>query len=130
MGESEGSELESTIRALEQRLWAAQRASDVAVLGELLADDALFTGLNGTPETKDSDLAQHRSGALKIVELRPLDLRIRPIPSGAITAVKMHGEALINGQRVVATLSYTRVWSERGGRWQIVGAHMSANMQP
>jgi hypothetical protein len=41
----------------------------------------------------------------------------------------MYGEALVNGQHVVATLSYTRVWIEHGGRWQIVGAHLSANMQ-
>ncbi len=118
--------LEETIRELEERLWAAQLASDVAVLDELLADDALFTGMNGARETKATDLEQHRSGALKISKLTPLEFKIRQIPDGAITSVKMSGAAKILGQDVVAVLSYTRVWIQRDGRWQIVGAHMSA----
>lgn len=118
--------LDATIRELEERLWKAQLASDVAVLDELLADDALFTGMNGAQETKATDLEQHRSGALKIKELTPLELRVRPIPDGAITSVKMSGAATIHGQDVVAVLTYTRVWIQAGGRWQIVGAHMSA----
>lgn len=43
------------------------------MLDELIADDLLFTGLGGALETKAADLQQHRSGALKITKLEPLD---------------------------------------------------------
>lgn len=121
--------LTETVRALEERLWQAQRDSDVAELEVLLADDALFTGINGQRETKTSDLEQHRSGALKITRLEPLDFAVREIPSGAITSVKMAGTAIIQGQLVIATLYYTRVWIRSDGQWQIVGAHMTATPQ-
>ena len=118
--------LEETVRELEERLWQAQRESDVAVLDELLADGGLFTGMDGSRETKAGDLEQHRSGALNITKFEPLDFELREIPSGAVTSVKMSGAAIIREQEVVATLSYTRVWIQRAGRWQIVAAHMTA----
>lgn len=118
-----------TVRALEERLWQAQRQSDVAELDALLADDALFTGMQGQRETKASDLEQHRSGALNITRLELLNFALREIPGGAVTSVKMDGAAVIQGQQVVATLFYTRVWIERGGQWQVVAAHMTATPQ-
>jgi hypothetical protein len=118
-------DVESTIRAVEERLWKAQLSGDVEVLDELIADDLLFTGLAGSLETKDADLEQHRSGALKITKLDPLEFRVRVIPGGAITSVKMDAAAVIAGKLTSATLRYTRVWISLGGRWQIAGGHMS-----
>jgi hypothetical protein len=118
-------DIESTIRAVEERLWKAQLSGDVAVLDELLADDLLFTGLAGSLETKAGDLQQHRSGALRITKLDPLELHVRPIPGGAITSVKMDAAAVIAGKATAAILRYTRVWISEGGRWQIAGGHMS-----
>jgi ketosteroid isomerase-like protein len=118
-------DLESTIRALEERLWKAQLSADVGALDDLIADDLLFTGLSGALETKAGDLEQHRSGALKITKLEPLEVRVRAIPGGAIASVKMDAAALIGGKPTAAVLRYTRVWISEGGRWQIAGGHMS-----
>jgi ketosteroid isomerase-like protein len=117
--------LELTIRAVEERLWKAQLAGDIEALDELIADDLLFTGLAGALETKAADLEQHGSGALKITKLDPLEFRVRAIPGGAITSVKMDAAAVIGGRLTTATLRYTRVWISEGGRWQIAGGHMS-----
>jgi hypothetical protein len=118
-------DVESTIRAVEERLWRAQLSGDVEVLDDLIADDLLFTGLAGSLETKAADLQQHRSGALKITKLDPLEFRVRAIPGGAITSVKMDAAAVIAGTLTSAILRYTRVWISQGGRWQIAGGHMS-----
>jgi hypothetical protein len=72
-------------------------------------------------ETKVADLQQHRSGALEITKLHPLDFRVRVIPGGAITSVKMDAAALVAGKLTSATLRYTRIWISEGGRWQIAG---------
>jgi Domain of unknown function (DUF4440) len=117
--------VESTIRALEERLWRAQLSADVGTLDLLIADDLLFTGLSGSLETKAADLQQHRSGALKITKLDPLEFRVRAIPGGAIASVKMDAAALVAGKMTSATLRYTRVWISEGDRWQIAGGHMS-----
>lgn len=118
-------DLESTIRAAEERLWRAQLSADVEALDDLIVDDLLFTGLAGTLETKASDLQQHRSGALKITKLEPLELRVRAIPGGAITSVKMDAAALVAGKPTSAILRYTRVWIVEDGRVRIAGGHMS-----
>ena len=119
-------DLESTIRAVEERLWRAQLSADVDALDELIADDLLFTGLTGSLESKAADLQQHGSGALKITKLEPLEFRVRPIPGGAITSVKMDAAALVAGRLTSAILRYTRVWISDSGRWRIAGGHMSA----
>jgi ketosteroid isomerase-like protein len=118
-------DVEAEIRAVEERLWKAQLAGDVDALDDLIADDLLFTGLSGSLETKAGDLEQHRSRALRITKLDPLDFRVRVIPGGAITSVKMDAAAIIAGKPTTATLRYTRVWISEGGRWQIAGGHMS-----
>ncbi len=118
-------DVEATIRAMEERLWRAQISADVEAFDELIADDLLVTGLSGSLETKAGDLHQHRSGALKITKLEPLDLRVRVVPGGAITSVKMDAAALVAGKLTAATLRYTRVWISEGDRWQIAGGHMS-----
>jgi hypothetical protein len=117
-------DVESEIRAVEERLWKAQLSADVEVLDDLIADDLLFTGLTGSLETKAADLQQHRSGALKITKLDPLDFHVRVIPGGAITSVKMDAAAVVAGKLTSATLRYTRVWISEGGRWQIAGGYM------
>ncbi|HXX67385.1 MAG TPA: nuclear transport factor 2 family protein [Polyangiaceae bacterium] len=118
-------DLEATIRGVEEQLWKAQLSGDVAVLDDLIADDLLFTGLAGSLETKAADLQQHRSGALKITKLDPVEFHVRAIPGGAITSVKMDAAAIIAGKLTSAILRYTRVWISEGGRWQIAGGHMS-----
>ena len=118
-------DVESTIRAAEERLWKAQLSGDVEALDDLIADDLLFTGLSGSLETKAADLQQHRSGALKITKLVPVEFRVRVIPGGAITSVKMDAAAVIAGKLTAATLRYTRVWISESGRWRIAGGHMS-----
>jgi hypothetical protein len=85
-------DLEATIRGLEERLWKAQLTAN---------------------------------GALKITKLEPLEVRVRAIPGGAITSVKMDAAAFVAGKVTSAILRYTRVWICEGGRWQIAGGHMS-----
>jgi ketosteroid isomerase-like protein len=115
-------DVESTIRAVEERLWKAQLSGDVEALGDLIADDLLFTGLAGSLETKAADLQQHRSGALKITKLDPLEFHVRAIPEGAITSVKMDAAAVIAGRLTRAILRYTRVWILEGGNGRSLAA--------
>ena len=53
---------EEALRAAERKLQAAQLASDVAALDELLDDRLVFTGPDGKLYGKQDDLRVHRSG--------------------------------------------------------------------
>src|SRR5688572_10337240 len=68
---------------LEAEIRAAQLAADVAVLDRLIAEDLLFTGPDGQLGTKAQDLAAHGSGAVRMREHEPEELRIRRIGSDA-----------------------------------------------
>src|SRR3954471_5380561 len=77
------------IVALETRLRAAQLDADVAALDDLISDDLLFTGPDGSVGTKAADLGAHRSGLVRFREHEPEELRIRRIGTDvAVTALR------------------------------------------
>jgi hypothetical protein len=78
-------DLITSLQAAEQRLQAAQLASDVAVLDRLLDDGLLFTGPDGSLLSKEDDLNAHRSGWQKVRQLDQLDLRVRVVGSTGVS---------------------------------------------
>ena len=117
---------------LEARLRAAQLAADVAALDALIAEDLLFTGPDGSLGTKEEDLAAHRSGAVRVREHVPEELRVRRVGANvALTALRARLMAEVEGVAVRGTYRYTRVWArEGGGSWRVVGGHVSAVAGP
>jgi len=115
------------IVACEARLRAAQIASDVAALDQLIAEDLLFTGPDGELGTKAQDLAAHRSGAVRFRAHEPQELRVRRVgPDVAISALRARLSVEVAGKTVDGTYRYTRVWArENGGSWRVIGGHVS-----
>lgn len=115
------------IVALEARLRRAQLDGDVAALDALIADALLFTGPDGRLATKADDLAAHGSGAVRIREHRPGELRIRRVGADVAVAVLRTALAVeVGGALVEGTFRYTRVWARDGGAWRVVAGHVSA----
>ena len=115
-------EVEKEIIELEKRLWKAQVDDNLEELNELLSDDLLFWGMDGSVESKAVDIEMHRSGALNITKLDPLEVNVYGIPGGATSLVKMYGEAFVSGEKVCAELRYTRVWARLGDSYKVVSA--------
>lgn len=111
-----------TLRAAERRLQAAQLASDVDALDELIDGAALFTGPDGTLQTKADDLAAHRGGQLRLHRLDERDLRLLVTGSTGVTWFLGELEAGVDGHAVAARVRYTRTWVRDGG-WRVVAAH-------
>ncbi len=115
------------IVTLEARLRAAQLAADVAALDALIDDELLFTGPDGKLGTKAQDLAAHRSGAVRIREHEPIELRIRRIDSdAAIVALLTRLTVDVGGSTVNGTFRYTRIWAREQGAWRVAGGHVAA----
>jgi len=112
---------------LEAEIRAAQLAADVTALDRLIADELLFTGPDGKLGTKAEDLALHRSGAVRIREHQPLELRVRRIgPDVAIAALCARLAVEVGGSMVRGTFRYTRVWAREQGVWRVAGGHVGA----
>ena len=120
MGDSDGLD---GLRAAERRLQAAQLASDVGVLDQLIDDRLLFTGPDGSLLTKADDLAAHRSGSQALQRLDELDLRAGIIGTTGVTWVLVEVAGTLAGSPFAARLRYTRTWvfTDTVG-WKVVAA--------
>jgi ketosteroid isomerase-like protein len=113
-----------SLRAAERRLQAAQLASDVDALTELLDDAVLFTGPDGKLYSKQDDLGAHRSGHQVLSRVEESELRVRVTGSTGVTWFLGRLEGTVGGESFAARMRYTRTWArEADTGWRIVAAH-------
>ena len=110
------------VETAEQRLFLAQRTSDVDTLDELLYDD--LTGLDpiGTVVTKEMDLRVHRSGGLVLAEANTELLEVRLLPHAAVTVVRMRARGTLHGDPVAGEFRYLRCWQRIDGALKVIAA--------
>ncbi|MGW4945504.1 nuclear transport factor 2 family protein [Actinoplanes sp. NPDC004185] len=117
---------ENELRTAERRLQAAQLASDVPALDELLDDRLVFTGPDGALYGKQDDLRVHRTGTQVIDALHEEELTVLVAGRTGITWFLGDLRGSINGTPFEARMRYTRTWvhdDEHG--WRIIAAHAS-----
>lgn len=109
------------ILAVEARLIAAMQASDVDALDALLHDDLLFNGPTGETATKAMDLANYRSGGVKLFAVEPSEYTLSAIDDDVIVAVTVRLDGEYLGQRATGRFRYLRVWKQYGESWRVIG---------
>ncbi len=110
------------IAELEERLRQADINADPAVIDEVFADGAVITGRDGRMFTKQDVINAHRpAGRQRVTRIDVSDVEIRDHGSFAVITGRMN----LVDPGFPAALRFTRVWMKRGGRWQIVVAHVS-----
>lgn len=116
------------ILELEAALRAAQLGADVEALDRLISEELLFTGPDGRLATKAEDLEAYRSGAIRMREHAPEELRISRISADvAVVALRTRLTVEVSGQLVSGVYRYTRIWGRKqGGPFRIVGGHVAA----
>jgi hypothetical protein len=97
----------ATLRAAEQRLQAAQLASDVGALTELLDDAVLFTGPDGNLYSKQDDLGAHRSGQQVLTRVEESELRVLVTGSTGVTWFLGTLEGGVGGEPFAGQMRYT-----------------------
>lgn len=118
--------IETQISEAEEQLRLAMLASDVAMLGKLLAAELIFTNHLGHVLSRQDDLDAHRSGIVKIEQLTPSEQHIQLVGDVAIVSVCMHIVGSYAGNHSEADLRFTRVWAPAAdGGWQVVAGHAS-----
>ena len=117
--------VETQIVNIEERLRQAMLASNVSVLNELLAPEIIITNHLGELLKKQDDLAAHKSGLFKIIELKPSEQQIQIHGEVAIVSVRMQLSGRYNGNPTNGDFRFTRVWAvSSSGAWHIIAAHI------
>ncbi|WP_275003476.1 nuclear transport factor 2 family protein [Promicromonospora iranensis] len=113
-----------SLREAERRLQAAQLASDVDALDDLIEDTALFTGPDGSVLSKRDDLQAHASGYQVMSRVEEEDLRVLVTAGTGVTLFLGTLEGTFGGERLAARMRYTRTWTldDRAG-WKVIAAH-------
>ena len=117
---------QSEIINCEERLREAMLGSNVEILNELIADDLIFISHTGDIMSKDADIEVHRSGNLKITEIKIKDQRIREMEKSVVTVTRVTISNTFGTESVAGEFWFTRVWEYRSGNWQVVSGHCSA----
>ncbi|WP_229403533.1 nuclear transport factor 2 family protein [Micromonospora okii] len=119
------SEREAELLDAERRLQAAQRAGDVAAFDDLLHENLVAVGPDGTIFGKQDDLRAHRERTSVVDELVEEELRLVVEGGTGVTFFVGRVSGTFDGSPVTTRLRYTRTWvyGERG--WQILAAHIS-----
>jgi hypothetical protein len=109
------------VMSAEQARTAALEHSDVAALERIMADDVTYVHASGKTDTKKSYLDAIRSGQLRYISWRPMNLHVRLLGSGAV----IDGEyaVKVTDSRVQPTpfdinIFILTIYQQRHGRWQ------------
>jgi hypothetical protein len=124
---SDGIRSEASLLAADRRLQAAQLASDVAVLDELIDDRLVFTGgPDGGVYSKADDLSVHRSRTQKMSRVQEESLTGLVVGSLGVTWFLGTLEGEYAGSPFRVRLRYTRTWIHDGrSGWRLIAAHSS-----
>jgi ketosteroid isomerase-like protein len=112
-----------SLRAAERRLQAAQLASDVDALTELIDDAAWFTGPDGNLYSKQDDLRAHETGHQVLSRVDEEHLRVLATAHTGVTWFLGTLEGTVGGESLIARMRYTRTWIHDQTGWKIVAAH-------
>ena len=115
-----GSDTAQTILALEEQMEALQRANNpdrTALWGE----DLVCIGNDSAVHDKASLVRAVSAGEAKTESLQVSERKIRVYGDAAIVTAKQEMRASFHGQPPSHVVQrYTRVWTRRGSKWQVV----------
>lgn len=104
----------------EKRLLAAFKNNDIKAVDQLLHDNLLFNIPNGQTVTKEMDIANLRSGVMKIDEIQASEQQISIIDDIATVAVTIHVRAKYADNLMDSKFRYLRVWKLINNSWQVI----------
>jgi ketosteroid isomerase-like protein len=102
------------------RAWAAAvLANDDKTLETLLADDLIYTHSDARQENKHQYIDSMKTGALKYLELKLSEVKVRQYGNVAVVNAMGMVKAIDHGKNVNPTLRIVHVWLKGKGGWQL-----------
>jgi ketosteroid isomerase-like protein len=111
---------EEALKQLERRRYELMIKKDLKALGEMLADDMVYTHSSGNTEGKEQFLAALASGKSVYYAVEPVETQVRFYGNTAILNGIANVDTQVNGQRTTLRLRFTDAYVKRNGKWQFV----------
>ena len=108
------------IRTLEDRRYAAMASNDLATLGELFADDLIYTHSSAAVDTKSSYLDALSSGRTRYREVTRHEETIRVYGDVALVSGHVGIEVTVGGMDRSIEARFLAAWARTSGVWRFV----------
>ena len=100
----------------------ARAAGDLLTLSHIYAADYSLITAEGEVRTRQDQLGELQSGALRFAPHVPLERKVRLFGNTALVVSRDPAKIVRNGQQIGGDLRMTRVYVWRSDRWQLVAA--------
>jgi uncharacterized protein (TIGR02246 family) len=113
--------VEEVVTQIEHEWVDAVKAGDAEKVGQILADDWIGVGYDGTKETKQSHLADMKTGNAKLesFEFGPMDVKVLGTVA-VIQGSNTEKSTTTDGKDSAGKYAWMDVFVQRDGKWVIV----------
>jgi ketosteroid isomerase-like protein len=105
---------------LDKKRMLAMATKDIATLDALLADDLVYTHSSARLDTKQSLIANMKSGATVYSLVDPSEVRAQDVGDAVILTGVARIKVSSNGNDLDFRVRFTDAYAKRSGRWQMV----------
>ena len=105
---------------LDRKRMQAMSEKDLATLDALLADDLIYTHSSARVDTKQSLIANMKSGATVYSSIEPSDVKAQDLGSAVVLTGVARIRVTSGGKPNAFAVRFTDAYAKRSGRWQMV----------
>jgi hypothetical protein len=109
-----------TVIDLDKKRMQAMSEKDIATLESLLADDLIYTHSSARLDTKQSLIANMKSGATVYSSIEPSDVRAQDLGDAVVLTGVAWIKVVSSGKQLDFGVRFTDAYAKRNGRWQMV----------
>jgi ketosteroid isomerase-like protein len=124
--DSHQTNVEETIRKLDNERIQAQIHADATALDRIYGADFIGVGPSGIVRTKPQVILDFTSGDLKFQSITTDDVQVRVYGDTAVETGRSTMIGQDKGKTVPRDTRFTRVWVKQQGQWRLVANHYSS----
>jgi ketosteroid isomerase-like protein len=109
-----------TIIELDRKRMQAMAAKDIGTLDSLIADDLVYTHSSARLDTKQTLIANMKSGATVYTSVQPSDVKAQDLGDVVILTGVAQIKVSSQGKQLEFGVRFTDAYVKRNGRWQMV----------
>ena len=109
-----------TVIELDRKRMQAMTEKDLATLDSLLADDLIYTHSSARVDTKQSLIANMKSGATVYSSIEPSDVKAQDLGDAVVLTGIAWIKVVSRGKDLDFGVRFTDAYARRGGGWQMV----------
>jgi ketosteroid isomerase-like protein len=108
------------IIALDKARMDAMAKKDIAALGDIIADDLIYTHSSARMDTKASLIGNMQSGSTVYTSVVPSDVVAQDLGDSVVLTGIAAISVMSGGKPNSFKVRFTDVYANRGGKWQMV----------